>query len=106
MKILAQLMQPITPHLSQEIWSLYGSSSFISSEAWPKALTELIKNEDLVYPIQVNGKRRTEIVVPKDLDPKEIENRVLSLSQIENILRGSKPKKIIIVPGRIVNVVI
>ncbi len=104
-RILAQLMQPITPHLSQEIWSFYGSTSFISCEPWPKPISELIKSEDLIYPIQVNGKRRTEIVVPKDLDPKEIEIRILSLPQIENILKGSKPKKIIVVPGRIVNVV-
>ncbi|MDG2354947.1 MAG: leucine--tRNA ligase [Paracoccaceae bacterium] len=104
-RILAQLMQPITPHLSQEIWSFYGSASFISCEPWPKPVSELIKSEDLIYPIQVNGKRRTEIVVPKDLNPKEIEIRILSLPQIENILKGSKPKKIIVVPGRIVNVV-
>jgi leucyl-tRNA synthetase len=104
-RILAQLMQPITPHLSQEIWSFYGSASFISCEPWPKPISELIKSEDLIYPIQVNGKRRTEIVVPKDLNPKEIEIRILSLPQIENILKGSKPKKIIVVPGRIVNVV-
>ena len=104
-RILAQLMQPITPHLSQEIWSFYGSTSFISCEPWPKPNLELIKSEDLIYPIQVNGKRRTEIVVPKDLDPKEIETRILSLPQIENILKGSKPRKIIVVPGRIVNVV-
>ena len=104
-RILAQLMQPITPHLSQEIWSFYGSTSFVSCEPWPKPISELIKSEDLIYPIQVNGKRRTEIVVPKDLDPKEIEIRILSLPQIENILKGSKPKKIIVVPGRIVNVV-
>ena len=99
-------MQPITPHLSQEIWSLYGFSSFISCETWPKPVSEFLSDEELVYPIQINGKRRTEIIVPKDLNQNEIEERVLSLSQIETILKGSKPKKIIIVPGRIVNVVI
>ncbi len=106
MRILAQLMQPMTPHLSQEIWSLYGSSSFISREPWPTPVLEFLQNEDLIYPIQVNGKRRAEIVVPKDLDSQEIESRILSLPPITNILKGSKPKKIIIVPGRIVNVVI
>ena len=57
------------------------------------------------YPIQINGKRRAEIVVPNDLSPKEIEAKVLSLSEVKNTLGESKPKKIIVVPGRIVNVV-
>ncbi len=105
-KILAQLMQPVTPHLSQEIWSLYGSPSFISSEPWPQPITNLIEDEDLTYPVQVNGKKRAEIVVPVDLDAEAIETKVLLLPQIKNFLNGSKPKKIIIVRGRIVNVVI
>ena len=103
--ILAQLMQPITPHLSQEIWCLFGSSSFISSNPWPKSISELIRDEEVTYPIQINGKRRAEIVVPNDLSPKEIEAKVLSLSEVKNTLGESKPKKIIVVPGRIVNVV-
>ncbi len=104
-RILAQLMQPITPHLSQEIWCLFGSSSFISSNPWPKSISELIRDEEVTYPIQINGKRRAEIVVPNDLSPKEIEAKVLSLSEVKNTLGESKPKKIIVVPGRIVNVV-
>ena len=105
-RILAQLMQPITPHLCQEIWCLFGSSSFVSSNPWPEAISELIENEEVVYPIQINGKRRAEIVVPKDLGSQEIEQEVLALSKVQNILNGSKPKKVIIVPGRIVNVVL
>ena len=105
-RILAQLMQPITPHLCQEIWSLFGSSSFVSSNPWPEASSELIESEEVIYPIQINGKRRTEIVVPKHLGSKEIEQEILALSKVQNILNGSKPKKVIIVPGRIVNVVL
>mgnify|MGYP001225272102 FL=1 len=89
-------MQPITPHLCQEIWSLFGSSSFVSSTPWPEAISELIENEEVVYPIQINGKRRAEIVVPKDLGSQEIEQEVLALSKVQNILNGSKTKKVII----------
>ena len=105
-RILAQLMQPITPHLCQEIWCLFGSSSFVSSNPWPEAISELIESAEVVYPIQINGKRRAEIVVPKDLDSQEIEQEVLALTKVQNMLNGSKPKKVIIVPGRIVNVVL
>ena len=99
-------MQPITPHLSQEIWSLFVSKSFLYNEKWPSAIKEFIEKQEITYPIQINGKRRAEISVSKNISNIELEKEVLTHSTVIKYLDGSKPKKVIIVMGRIINVVL
>ena len=105
-KILASLMQPITPHISQEIWDLFGSKSFLFNEKWPEVIEEFIHKEEMTYPIQINGKRRAEITVSKKSSNNELEKMVLKHPTVEKYLNGVIPKKIIIVTGKIINVVI
>ena len=105
-KTLALLMQPITPHLSQEIWSLFISKSFLYNEKWPSAIKEFIEKQETIYPIQINGKRRAEISVLKNVSNIELEKKVLIHPIVIKYLNGSKPKKVIIVTGKIINVVI
>ena len=105
-KILASLMQPITPHISQEIWDLFGSKSFLLNEKWPEVIEEFIHKEEMTYPIQINGKRRAEITVSKKSSNNELEKMVLKHPTVEKYLNGVIPKKIIIVTGKIINVVI
>ena len=105
-KALAQLMAPMTPHLSEEIWSLLGGEGLIANADWPVADPAILIDDEVTMPIQINGKRRAEISVPKDLDKAEVEKLALANDAVVKALDGAAPKKIIVVPGRIVNVVV
>lgn len=103
---LAQLMSPMTPHLCEEIWSLLGNEGLITKTPWPKADDSMLVDDTVTLPIQINGKRRAEINVPRDMDKAEVEKIALGVQAVQKALDGATPKKVIVVPGRIVNVVI
>ena len=105
-KTLAQLMSPMTPHLSEEIWEKLGEKNLVAREPWPTVDENLLSDDTIIMPIQVNGKLRGQIEVRKDLEPSEIESFALAEAAVQRALNGAAPKKIIVVPGRIVNVVI
>jgi leucyl-tRNA synthetase len=105
-KILIQLMGPMTPHLSEELWKELGGNGLVVSAKWPKANLELLIDDEITLPVQINGKRRTEITVPKDTNSSEVERSALLCEAVVKALDGQLPKKVIVVPGRIVNVVI
>jgi leucyl-tRNA synthetase len=106
MLTMAQLMQPMTPHLAEEIWSTLGGDGLVTEAKWPTLDASMLINDTIVLPIQVNGKRRDEIEVNVNLGKDEIEKIVLERPSVLRILDGNAPKKIIVVPGKIVNVVI
>ncbi|GHF06971.1 leucine--tRNA ligase [Aliiroseovarius zhejiangensis] len=106
MRTLAQLMSPMTPHLSEEIWSMLGGDGLIAQAPWPKADEAMLVDDTVTMPIQINGKRRAEISVPKDMDKAEVEKLALAEDAVVRALNGKSPKKVIVVPGRIVNVVV
>ena len=103
---LAQLMSPMTPHLCEEIWTLLGNSGLITNATWPQADESMLVDDMVTMPIQINGKRRAEINVPRDMDKAEVEKIALAVQAVQKALDGATPKKVIVVPGRIVNVVI
>jgi leucyl-tRNA synthetase len=103
---LAQLMAPMTPHLAEDIWAHQGGVGLIANAVWPVADPAMLVEDDVTLPIQINGKRRDEITVPKDMSKEELELLVLANNAVIKALNGAIPKKLIIVPGRIVNVVI
>ena len=105
-KVLAQLMSPMTPHLSEECWQILGGEGLIASAAWPVADEKMLVDDTVTMPIQINGKRRAEISVAKDMPKEEVENLVLAHEAVVKALDGGQPKKLIVVPGRIVNVVV
>ncbi len=105
-RTLAQLMAPMTPHLAEELWQMLGGEGLIAEAPWPKADPAMLVEDTVTLPIQINGKRRSEIVVPKDLPREEVEKRVLQDEAVQRALQGGAPKKLIVVPGRIVNVVV
>jgi leucyl-tRNA synthetase len=105
-KTLAQLMSPMTPHLSEELWQLLGGEGLVATAAWPVADDAMLVDDTVTLPIQINGKRRAEISVPKDMDKAEVEKIALSTEAVQKALDGNAPKKVIVVPGRIVNVVV
>ena len=103
---LAQLMSPMTPHLSEEIWSMQRGEGLIANAAWPVADESLLVEDSVTLPIQINGKRRSEITVAADLPKEEVEKLALADDAVIKALAGGQPKKLIVVPGRIVNVVV
>ena len=105
-KALVQLMGPMTPHLAEELWADLGGDGLVVSADWPKADPNFLIDDEITLPVQINGKRRTEITVPKDTDQVEIEKITLRCEAVVKALNGNTPKKIIVVPGRIVNVVV
>jgi len=105
-KVLAQLMSPMTPHLSEEIWSLLGGEGLIANAPWPVADEAMLVEDTITMPIQINGKRRDEIKVAADASKDAIEEIVMGLEVVQKALDGNAPKKLIIVPGRIVNIVV
>ena len=105
-KILAKLMSPMTPHLSEEIWEKLGEKNLVARELWPTVDETLLSEDTITMPIQVNGKRRGQIEVQKDLVSSEIEKLAIAEEAVQRALDGAVPKKIIVVPGRIVNVVV
>ncbi|TCO69602.1 leucine--tRNA ligase [Rhodovulum euryhalinum] len=104
--VMAQLMAPMTPHLAEEIWDMLGGAGLIARAPWPKADPALLVEDTVTLPIQINGKRRSELRVPKDMSAEEVEKLVLADDAVAKALDGGAPKKLIVVPGRIVNVVV
>ena len=105
-KTLAILMSPMTPHLSEEIWENLGQKNLVARQPWPAVDESFLSDENITMPIQVNGKRKGQIEVQRDLESSEIEKLALTEEAVQRALNGENPKKIIVVPGRIVNVVI
>jgi leucyl-tRNA synthetase len=105
-RTLAQLMSPMTPHIAESIWTYQGGAGLCTQAPWPKADPALLVDDTVTLPIQINGKRRAEISVPKDMPVAEIEKLALGDDDVVKFLAGQPVKKIIVVPGRIINVVV
>jgi leucyl-tRNA synthetase len=105
MRVMAQLMAPMVPHLAEDVWHRLGGAGLVARAPWPQADAALLVEASVTLPIQINGKRRAEITVPKDMGTAEVEALVLADAAVVKALAGLAPKKLIVVPGRIVNVV-
>ncbi|MDJ0822861.1 MAG: leucine--tRNA ligase [Paracoccaceae bacterium] len=105
-RTLAQLMAPMTPHLAEEVWQMLGGEGLIADARWPKEDPAMLVEDSVTLPIQINGKRRGEMTVAKDLPKEEVEKAALAHEAVVRALDGAAPKKLIVVPGRIVNVVV
>jgi len=106
MLVMAQLMQPMTPHLAEEVWTSLGGEGLVAQARWPEVDPAMLVDDSVTLPIQVNGKRRSEITVSKTMPKEEVEKLVLADQAVQKYLAGKPVKKLIVVPGRIVNVVV
>jgi leucyl-tRNA synthetase len=106
MRTMAQLMAPMVPHLAEEVWSVLGGQGLVVNAPWPEPDAALLVETSITLPIQINGKRRGEISVPADAAREAVEEMVLRDETVVRALNGGAPRKLIVVPGRIVNVVI
>lgn len=103
---LTVLLSPMMPHLAETCWEALGKSGLVADARWPDVDEAMLVDDTVTMPIQVNGKRRAEITVAKGTPAAEVERLVLSMDEIVRILEGKAPKKIVVVPDRIVNVVV
>ncbi|MGR9319040.1 leucine--tRNA ligase [Rhizobium leguminosarum] len=105
-EILIQLVSPMTPHLAEECWAALGNAGLLARASWPQYYETLVIENDVVLPVQINGKKRAELTISRDADQNAVTDAVLDLDAVKNALNGQAPKKIIVVPQRIVNIVV
>ncbi len=105
-KAIIVMLAPITPHLCEELWSLFEPKKTILQSQWPEVSKDLLVSDIITIAVQINGKLRTTIDVAKDVSKDDLEEQVITNPVIAKYLENSEVKKIIIVPGKIVNVVI
>ncbi len=106
MRTMAQLMAPFVPHVAEEIWARLGGAGMLAGAPWPKADPAMLEEDMITLPVQVNGRKRAEITVPRDMEREAIVEKALAEEAVKRNLGGQEPKKVIVVPGRIVNVVV
>jgi leucyl-tRNA synthetase len=104
--ILVRLFHPMMPHLAEECWAALGHRTLVSAEAWPQIEPELLVETTITLPVQINGKKRADVTVARDAGKEAVEAAVLALDEVQRVLDGKSPKKVIVVPQRIVNVVV
>ena len=100
------LISPFAPHFAEELWSQLGHRESIVDEVYPEYNEKYLVETDKLYPVSFNGKTKFTLSLPLNLSNKEIEDAVLSHDKTQSILNNSKPKKIIVVPGKIINIVL
>jgi leucyl-tRNA synthetase len=105
-ELLAQMIGPMMPHLGEECWARLGYNTLLAEQPWPKAEPALLVDDTVVIAVQVNGKRRAELMVSRTAENGEVEAAAMALDSVVRALEGRKPKKVIVVPQRIVNVVV
>jgi leucyl-tRNA synthetase len=103
--ILVLMVAPMMPHLAEECWARAGHADLAAEQAWPIADRRLVVEDSITLPVQVNGRKRADLIVARDAGKVEIEEAALALDPVRRALDGKPVKKIIIVPQRIVNVV-
>lgn len=100
------LLSPFAPHLAEELWQLLGNSTSVTLQPFPTWKQEYLAESMCSYPVSVNGKVRTSIVLPLDMPSADVQQEALSNAAVQKWLEGKTPKKVIVVHGRIVNVVL
>ena len=102
---LVILISPFAPHIAEELWKKLGHDTTVADAAWPVYQPEYLTENEFEYPVSVNGKTRFKITLPLDYSKEQVEKEVVASSDMAKWLNGNPPKKVIVVPGRIVNVV-
>jgi len=100
------MLAPLTPHVAEELWALLGHDQSLAFEPFPEADVALLVEETREYPVQINGKVRAHVVVPADADPTTVERAALSDAKVVGLLDGVTPKRVVVVPERLVNIVV
>jgi leucyl-tRNA synthetase len=101
-----QLIGPMMPHLAEELWQWLGHETLLADVPWPEADRSLLVEETITVGVQVNGKLRGTVDMPRDSDRATAETLALTLDGVQRAMGGKPPRKVIVVPNKIVNVVV
>ena len=103
---LVVALAPFAPHIAEELWQKLGHAESVTTAPWPQWQAEHLVEDSFSYPISFNGKTRLQLEFPIALDAKSVEEQVLANPEVQARLEGKAPKKVIVVPKRIVNIVV
>jgi leucyl-tRNA synthetase len=104
-RTLVKLITPMAPHLAEECWDALGGEGLVAMADWPKFDPSLLVEEEVTLAVQVNGKLRDTLTAPRGLGREEAEALALASEKVQRQLAGASPRKVIVVPDRLVNIV-
>ncbi len=99
------ILAPFAPHIAEEVWSRLGAEGFVSDASWPSYDESMLKDDEIEIPIQIMGKVRHRITVAADLSKSDLEKAALGDAKVQELITGKTVRKVIVVPGRLVNIV-
>jgi leucyl-tRNA synthetase len=99
-EFLIAAIAPVTPHLAEECWRALGGEGMVAQKPWPEFDPALVEDQEITLPVQVNGKKRADLTVPRDADHAHVEEAALRLDAVRRALDGRPPRKVIVVPQR------
>jgi leucyl-tRNA synthetase len=105
-ELFLKILSPFAPHISEEIWHLFGHKTLLVEEAWPEYDPKIIVDDEVKIAVQVNGKVRDEIMIGISLSEDDIKEKALALPAVIKYMAGGQPKKVIYVKGRLINIVL
>jgi len=105
-EIYLKMMAPVTPHVAEELWAELGKPYSIHTQSWPKVDEAAAKEDEIVIPVQINGKVRDRVTVPAGADDETVKAAALAAEGVVKALEGKEPKKVIVVKGKLVSVVV
>ena len=105
-KVIVQLIGPVAPHIAEELWQRLGYKDLLVNSPWPEYDPSLLIDDTVTIAVQVNGKLRGTIEVPRDNDKEATEAEALSLENVQRVVDGNPPRKVGVIPNKVVNVVI
>jgi leucyl-tRNA synthetase len=103
---MTQLLAPFAPAVSEELWELLGHQSSVHLSGWPESNDKWLVEDSVTYPVAFNGKTRFTVELPAETDKKAVEEMVMADEQTAPYLEGKTIRKVIVVPGRMVNIVV
>jgi leucyl-tRNA synthetase len=104
--MLPRLIAPMAPHLAEEGWTLLGGEGLVADTVWPAADPALLVDDSATIAVQVGGKLRDTLTVAKGTDKAELEALALASDKVQRAIDGATPKRVIVVPDRLVNIVV
>ena len=104
--IYLRMMAPIAPHIAEELWARHGKPYSVHQQPWPEVDEEAAKEDEIDLIVQVNGKLRDKISVPAGISKQEAEKIALASETVQKFLDGKTPRKVIVVEGKLVNIVV
>lgn len=103
---LIRLLAPFAPHFAEEMWEILGCEYSIFNQSWPKWNPDALIKDEVEIAVQINGKVRSKLMVPSNADNKEIEQILMGNDEVQQLLKEKRVLKVIVVKGRLVNIVV